>query len=125
MSVRPHHHASPSGSPSGPDSATLSSTASPSASSPSAAAASATSAASADSASDVVRWAAFSCLLVPVVLVVFGTSLGGAAVAALGLVAVTAVCRLLLRRSEQSARVRRTAGNTKSQGARRGARVHD
>ncbi|WP_405617704.1 hypothetical protein OG292_27140 [Streptomyces sp. NBC_01511] len=59
---------------------------------------------SAESASDVVRWAAFSCVLVPVALVVFGTSVGGAAVSALGLVAVTAVCRLLLRRSEQAAR---------------------
>ncbi|AQU71144.1 hypothetical protein BBN63_22775 [Streptomyces niveus] len=73
----------------------------------------------------MVRWAAFSCLLVPVVLVVFGTSVGGAAVPALGLVAVTAVCRLLLRRSERSVRSRRTAGNAKSQGARRGARAHD
>ncbi|WTL22895.1 hypothetical protein OG329_28190 [Streptomyces sp. NBC_01506] len=75
--------------------------------------------------SDVVRWAAFSCLLVPVVLVVFGTSVGGAAVPALGLLAVTAVCRLLLRRSERSVRALRTAGNTKAQGARRGARAHD
>ncbi|MEV8330640.1 hypothetical protein [Streptomyces niveus] len=100
MSVRPHHHASPSG----PESAST---------------------ASAESASDVVRWAAFSCVLVPVVLVVFGTSVGGAAVPALGLLAVTAVCRLLLRRSEQSLRAQRTAGNTRPQGAHRGARTHD
>ncbi|MFB8351729.1 hypothetical protein [Streptomyces niveus] len=121
MSVRPHHHDSPSG----PDYA---------AAAPAAPTATATLAPStdstdhadpADSASDVVRWAAFSCLLVPVVLVVFGTSVGGAAVPALGLLAVTAVCRLLLRRSERSVRSRRTAGNAKSQGARRGARVHD
>ncbi|MFH8485573.1 hypothetical protein [Streptomyces longisporoflavus] len=56
-----------------------------------------------DSASDVVRWAAFSCVLVPVVLVGYGTSLAGAAGAALGLVAVTGVCRLLLRQSERGA----------------------
>ncbi|WP_330175717.1 hypothetical protein OG875_20770 [Streptomyces sp. NBC_01498] len=62
----------------------------------------------ADSASDVVRWAAFGCLLVPVVVVVFGTSVGGAAVPALALVAVTAVCRLLLRRAERPLRARRT-----------------
>ncbi|MFC8074731.1 hypothetical protein ACFUN8_04255 [Streptomyces sp. NPDC057307] len=104
MSVRPHHHASPSG----PESASATSSAS---------------AASAESASDVVRWAAFSCVLVPVVLVVFGTSVGGAAVPALGLLAVTAVCRLLLRRSEQSLRAQRTAGNTRPQGAHRGART--
>ena len=121
MSVRPHHHASPSG----PDSASAASTA-PAASAVSAATATAAvsaATASADAASDVVRWAAFSCLLVPVVLVVFGTSVGGAAVPALGLVAVTAVCRLLLRRSERSVRGRRTAGNTKSRG-RVGARGH-
>ncbi|MEV4946005.1 hypothetical protein [Streptomyces sp. NPDC053755] len=52
----------------------------------------------------MVRWAAFCCVLVPVVLVVYGTSLGGAAGAALGLVAVTAVCRVLLRRSERGLR---------------------
>ncbi|MFJ2773457.1 hypothetical protein [Streptomyces sp. NPDC087300] len=56
-----------------------------------------------ESASDVVRWAAFSCVLVPVVLVGYGTSLAGAAGSALGLVAVTGVCRLLLRQSERGA----------------------
>lgn len=60
-----------------------------------------------DPAGDVVRWAAFSCLLVPVVLVVYGTSFGGAAVATLGLLAVTAACRFLLRYSEKT---ERTAG---------------
>ncbi|MEV7613402.1 hypothetical protein [Streptomyces sp. NPDC089799] len=57
-----------------------------------------------DPAGDVVRWAAFSCLLVPVVLVVYGTSFGGAAVATLGLVAVTAACRVMLRLSEKNQR---------------------
>ncbi|MFJ8074783.1 hypothetical protein ACIQ7Q_12850 [Streptomyces sp. NPDC096176] len=56
-----------------------------------------------DPAGDIVRWAAFSCLLVPVVLVAYGTSVGGAAVAALGLAAVTAACRVLLRHSERAA----------------------
>ena len=56
-----------------------------------------------DSASDVVRWAAFSCVLVPVVLVGYGTSLAGAAGTALGLAAVTGVCRVLLRQSERGA----------------------
>jgi hypothetical protein len=56
-----------------------------------------------DTASDVIRWAAFSCVLVPVVLLWYGTSLAGAAGTALGLAAVTAVCRLLLRRSERVA----------------------
>ncbi|WP_405799130.1 hypothetical protein [Streptomyces sp. NBC_01506] len=121
MSVRPHHHASPSG----PDSASPASPAPATSTASTASATSTASAASADSVSDVVRWAAFSCLLVPVVLVVFGTSVGGAAVPALGLLAVTAVCRLLLRRSERSVRALRTAGNTKAQGARRGARAHD
>ncbi|MFF4185842.1 hypothetical protein ACFYZ9_21865 [Streptomyces sp. NPDC001691] len=57
----------------------------------------------ADPAGDVVRWAAFSCVLVPVVLVVYGSSFAGAAGSALGLTAVTAVCRLLLRQSERAA----------------------
>ncbi|MEU7293374.1 hypothetical protein AB0A76_09245 [Streptomyces exfoliatus] len=57
-----------------------------------------------EQAGDVVRWAVFCCVLVPVVLVVYGTSLGGAAGTALGLVSVTAACRVLLRRSEQGLR---------------------
>jgi hypothetical protein len=56
-----------------------------------------------DSTTDVVRWAAFSCVLVPVVLLWYGTSLAGATGTALGLAAVTAVCRVLLRRSEHGA----------------------
>ncbi|MEU0406894.1 hypothetical protein ABZ307_03580 [Streptomyces griseorubiginosus] len=56
-----------------------------------------------ESSTDVVRWAAFSCVLVPVVLVWYGTSLAGATGTALGLAAVTAVCRILLRQSERGA----------------------
>ncbi|MGI5398774.1 hypothetical protein ACQEVG_04820 [Streptomyces sp. CA-135486] len=73
---------------------------------------------SADSASDVVRWAAFSCVLVPVVLVVYGTSVGGAAAAALGLAAVTAACRVLLRKSEREAARARAAGSVPARGRR-------
>ncbi|KAA0930724.1 hypothetical protein [Streptomyces apricus] len=51
----------------------------------------------------MIRWAAFSCVLVPVVLVGYGTSLAGAAGTALGLAAVTGACRVLLRRSERGA----------------------
>ncbi|MFC8170468.1 hypothetical protein ACFUJ0_12170 [Streptomyces sp. NPDC057242] len=61
-------------------------------------------------AGDVVRWAVFCCVLVPVVLVVYGTSLAGAAGAALGLVSVTAACRLLLRRSERGLRAETARG---------------
>ncbi|CAM5415839.1 hypothetical protein SXANM310S_06221 [Streptomyces xanthochromogenes] len=57
----------------------------------------------AEAAGDVVRWAAFSCVLVPVVLVVYGSSFAGATGSALGLMAVTTVCRLLLRQSERAA----------------------
>ncbi|WP_309235399.1 hypothetical protein [Streptomyces sp. TRM64462] len=55
------------------------------------------------SAAEVVRWAAFSCALVPFVLLVYGTSFGAAAGTALGLAAVTVTCRALLRRSERAA----------------------
>lgn len=65
-----------------------------------------------DAASDVVRWAVFCCVLVPVVLVVYGTSLGGAAGTALGLAAVTAACRVLLRRSENGLRAERVRPHT-------------
>ncbi|WP_328683179.1 hypothetical protein OG226_31350 [Streptomyces sp. NBC_01261] len=54
-----------------------------------------------DTATDVVRWAVFSCVLVPLVLLWYGTSFAGATGTALGLAAVTAACRVLLRRSEQ------------------------
>ncbi|MBX9399290.1 hypothetical protein K4749_38490 [Streptomyces sp. TRM72054] len=64
-----------------------------------------------DAVTDVVRWAAFSCLLVPVVLVWCGSSLAGATGTAVGLAAVTAVCRALLRASERgTARLRATEG---------------
>ncbi|HEY8985165.1 MAG TPA: hypothetical protein VIU15_37010 [Streptomyces sp.] len=56
-----------------------------------------------DRTTDLIRWAVFSCLLVPVVLLWYGTSLGGTAGTALGLAAVTAVCRVLLRQSERCA----------------------
>lgn len=56
-----------------------------------------------ESATDVVRWAAFSCVLVPVVLLWYGSSFAGATGTALGLAAVTAVCRILLRQSERGA----------------------
>ncbi|MFD6250090.1 hypothetical protein [Streptomyces roseolus] len=58
----------------------------------------------ADPAGDVVRWAVFCCALVPLVLLAFGTSLGGAGGTALGLASVTAACRLLLRRAERGLR---------------------
>ncbi|MEU1074912.1 MULTISPECIES: hypothetical protein [unclassified Streptomyces] len=64
---------------------------------------------SGDGAGEVVRWAAFSCVLVPVVLVVYGSSFAGAAGWALGLTAVTAACRLLLRHSERTAEAARAA----------------
>ncbi|PKV85858.1 hypothetical protein BX283_3404 [Streptomyces sp. TLI_146] len=63
----------------------------------------AASAVAGDCAGDVVRWAAFSCVLVPVVLVVYGSSFAGATGTAVGLAAITAVCRLLLRQSERAA----------------------
>ncbi|MFF5917695.1 hypothetical protein ACFY8C_05035 [Streptomyces flavochromogenes] len=60
--------------------------------------------AASDPTGDVVRWAVFCCVLVPVVLLVYGSSLGGAAGTALGLASVTAACRVLLRRSERGMR---------------------
>ncbi|WP_052457104.1 hypothetical protein [Streptomyces sp. AcH 505] len=94
----------------------------------------------ADAAGEVIRWAVFSCLLVPVVLVVYGTSVGGAAVAALGLAAVTTGCRLLLRQSERAAAQVRAAeaesaaatamtaagdGRTEARGAHWGSRARE
>ncbi|MGW1377134.1 hypothetical protein ACWD6P_23100 [Streptomyces sp. NPDC002446] len=52
--------------------------------------------------SDVVRWGAFGCALVPLVLIVSGAPWAGAAGTGAGLVAVTCACRALLRRSERS-----------------------
>ncbi|MFI1413581.1 hypothetical protein ACH4Y0_27215 [Streptomyces sp. NPDC020707] len=76
-----------------------------------------------ETATDVVRWSAFSCVLVPVVLVGYGTSLAGAAGTALGLAAVTGACRVLLRRSERGAEHLRAAERTPHHGqhARAGA----
>ncbi|MFI8822361.1 hypothetical protein [Streptomyces sp. NPDC053431] len=71
-----------------------------------------------DAASDVVRWAAFCCVLVPVVLLVYGTSVGGAAGAAVGLVAVTAACRMLLRRSERGLLAEAREGGNRARGPR-------
>ncbi|MFE2047247.1 hypothetical protein ACFXAS_01850 [Streptomyces sp. NPDC059459] len=56
-----------------------------------------------DGVTDLVRWAAFSCFLVPLVLLWYGASLAGTAGTAMGLAAVTGACRLLLRRSERVA----------------------
>ncbi|NBM18271.1 hypothetical protein GUY61_22230 [Streptomyces sp. GC420] len=50
-----------------------------------------------------MRWAAFGCALVPVVLVGRGVPLAGAAATALGLGAVTAAARALLRQSGRTA----------------------
>ncbi|MFD7879400.1 hypothetical protein ACFV5G_35825 [Streptomyces sp. NPDC059766] len=74
-----------------------------------------------DTATDVVRWAAFSCVLVPVVLLWYGSSLAGAAGTAFGLAAVTAACRVLLRRSERGAALLRAEAGAPS-GAARGGR---
>ncbi|RRQ79495.1 hypothetical protein CQW39_10220 [Streptomyces griseofuscus] len=74
-----------------------------------------------DSTGELIRWAAFTCVLVPVVLLWYGTSLAGATGTALGLAAVTSACRLLLRRSERAARhgARRGAGGRRGRGSRR------
>ncbi|WP_328312687.1 hypothetical protein OG432_22110 [Streptomyces sp. NBC_00442] len=80
---------------------------------------SATTGSSGDPAGDVLRWAVFSCLLVPVVLVVYGSSFAGAAGSAAGLTAVTAVCRLLLRQSERAAAEERALRSVMAQ-TRRG-----
>ncbi|MFB6438913.1 hypothetical protein ACFCVY_19370 [Streptomyces sp. NPDC056411] len=53
--------------------------------------------------SDVVRWGAFSCALVPLVLITSGAPWLGAAGTAAGLAAVTCACRALLRHSERTA----------------------
>ncbi|MEU9096458.1 hypothetical protein [Streptomyces sp. NPDC048361] len=79
---------------------------------------SASTGASGDPAGDVVRWAVFSCLLVPVVLVVYGSSFAGAVGSAVGLTAVTAVCRLLLRRSERAAAEERALRSVVAQSRR-------
>ncbi|WP_435845949.1 hypothetical protein [Streptomyces huasconensis] len=79
-----------------------------------------------DSVGDVVRWAAFSCVLVPVVLVGYGTSLAGAGGAALGLAAVTGVCRVLLRQSERCAarQLAEQSGGHRGRHSRTGTGAH-
>ncbi|MGW0813848.1 hypothetical protein ACWD00_11450 [Streptomyces viridiviolaceus] len=72
-----------------------------------------------DGVTELVRWAAFSCVLVPVVLLWYGASLAGATGTAFGLAAVTGVCRVLLRRSERLA-----AGPGAEPGALRRGRRH-
>jgi hypothetical protein len=79
------------------------------------------SASAAQPAGDVVRWALFACVVAPVVLLVYGTSLGGAAGTALGLAAVTGVCRVLLRRSERNRGRRRRRNPVRTDGF---ARTH-
>ncbi len=54
-------------------------------------------------ADEVVRWAAFGCVLVPVALLACGSPLGGAIAATGGLALVTAVCHVLLRHCERTA----------------------
>ncbi|MEU0072496.1 hypothetical protein ABZ027_23535 [Streptomyces sp. NPDC006332] len=73
-----------------------------------------------DSATDVVRWAAFSCVLVPVVLLWYGSSPAGAVGTALGLAAVTTVCRILLRQSERGAARMRAEERSRRRGAHHG-----
>ncbi|MFD8272290.1 hypothetical protein [Streptomyces flaveolus] len=76
-----------------------------------------------DGVTDLVRWAAFSCALVPVVLLWYGTSLAGAAGTAAGLAALTGACRLLLSRSERGAALpgEGAGGSGESAGNHRGA----
>ncbi|WP_037835999.1 hypothetical protein [Streptomyces sp. NRRL F-5650] len=69
-----------------------------------------------DGATDLVRWAAFSCVLVPVALLWYGASFAGAAGTALGLAAVTGACRLLLRRSERRVARSRACGDGRRTG---------
>ncbi|UZJ31286.1 hypothetical protein [Streptomyces endophytica] len=75
--------------------------------------------------SDVVRWGAFSCALVPFVLIISGASWAGAAGTSAGLALVTGACRALLRRSERSAAGLRgrAAGRQRDRSGRSGARA--
>ncbi|MCO4694160.1 hypothetical protein LRR80_00191 [Streptomyces sp. RO-S4] len=74
-----------------------------------------------DPVGDLLRWAVFSCLLVPVVLLWCGSSLAGAAGVACGLAAVTAACRLLLRRSQRAGARTPSAPSRTRHGRRRAA----
>lgn len=80
-----------------------------------------------DATNDVIRWAAFSCVLVPVILLWYGTSLAGAAGTAFGLAALTAACLVLLRRSERCAArgdARSAERDSERSGAQRGGGRH-
>jgi hypothetical protein len=72
-----------------------------------------------DAAGEVIRWAAFSCAVVPVVLLMCGLPLNGAVGATAGLAAVTAASRALLRHSERAA-VRLGAGGVSPHRGRHG-----
>ncbi|MER8028447.1 hypothetical protein ABTZ78_05655 [Streptomyces bauhiniae] len=56
-----------------------------------------------DAARELTGWAAFACVLVPVVLLWCGTAPVAAVGAGLGLAGVTLACRALLRRSVREA----------------------
>lgn len=56
-----------------------------------------------DTAREVIGWAVFACLLVPVVLLWCGTAPVAAVGAGLGLAGVTLTCRTLLHRSLREA----------------------
>lgn len=68
---------------------------------------------------EVLRWAAFSCALVPAVLLWYGTPPADAAGTALGLAAVTGACRVLLRQSERGAARLRAEERVPHRGRRR------
>ncbi|MFI0979557.1 hypothetical protein ACH4SP_21465 [Streptomyces sp. NPDC021093] len=76
--------------------------------------------ASAGAAGDLVRWAAFSCLLVPVVLIGYGAPVGGATLAAGGLAVVTVACRMLLHQSARAAARDRELAEDLQAGTHRG-----
>ncbi|GAA1004202.1 MULTISPECIES: hypothetical protein [Streptomyces] len=79
-----------------------------------------------DGVGEVIRWAAFSCVVVPLVLLWCGAPPAGAAGTALGLAAVTGTCRALLHRSEREALRRRGARHAPHRGRhhRTGTGVH-
>ncbi|MFI0820505.1 hypothetical protein ACH4TX_30925 [Streptomyces sp. NPDC021098] len=56
-----------------------------------------------DPVNEVIRWSAFGCAVVPAVLLLCGSPLSGAMGAAVGLAAVTAASRSLLRYYERAA----------------------
>lgn len=58
-----------------------------------------------DPVAEVIRWSAFGCAVVPAVLLLCGSPLSGAVGAAVGLAAVTAASRSLLRYYERAARL--------------------